>query len=128
MGQQGGHVGGGEVPDVPDPEAGGVGDLARVDHLTWRGVDWSHLAPVGQRRVEHLEGEVGVVRVVEAGDDVPRLNNKQTFFEKKALFPCCVYLVFRNQFSEAQLRHSLLEDGAVRLIPVRAGGAAGGGA
>ena len=40
MGQQGGHVGGGEVPDVPDPEAGGVGDLARVDHLTWRGVDW----------------------------------------------------------------------------------------
>ena len=84
MGQQGGHVGGGEVPDVPDPEAGGVGDLARVDHLTWRGVDWSHLAPVGQRRVEHLEGEVGVVRVVEAGDDVPRLNNKQTIFEENS--------------------------------------------
>ena len=62
-----------------------------------------------------------MVRVVEAGDDVPRLNNKQTILKKKkkSLFPCCVYLVFRNQFSEAQLRHSLLEDGAVRLVPVQ---------
>ena len=76
--EQGCHVACLQVSNVANAETRSICHLPRVDHLAWAN-DINNVKSMietsfPQSLVKGLECEVGVTRVVEAGDDVPGLN------------------------------------------------------